>query len=1001
MRKFTCVIQILSFMVGLLACAHVSAAAQANRKMLGAETARKAARQDKQSLLSSLRSSTVKPTPAQQKLSTDLLQLVDRRFLPKTTKPEQLLETMRSSKRFTSNAPSGQVDQEINQGRVYVYIYFKTEGNLSALDGFEANVTDSDMENHYVAAWVNVSELEAMAALDDVRAIRPVLPPITQAGSVLTEGDAIHGSGQVRCTYSQRGAGMKVGVISDGVQNRAEAQATGDLPQDGEGLTVLADNYGGDEGTAMLEIVHDMAPEAELYFHHAGINSIAFNSAITSLANAGCHIICDDIIWTTEPFFEDGRIATHAGSIVQDKDIVYVSCAGNTGMSHYQGTFHSLSSNPMFHDFSHGKSSYTDLYLNISAGSTVFIVLQWDDSFGSAQNDYDLYLISYSTMDIVQSSETFQFISGDPIEIIQYTANAFTAGDFAIWVTQPDGSAETLEMFIYTNGQAYNYINNISTEDSIFGHQAMPEVLAVGAIAADDEDNDDIERYSSQGPATISHPIAETRDKPDICASDGVSVTGAGDFPSTFWGTSAAVPHVAGAAAQLWGAMPECSADVIRDMLLADTVDLGETGFDYIFGYGRLDILNAFYSNFNSRQFPYIEGFEDGLGDWINVTDSDTHDWARSSGTGVIMSTGPETGANGSQWYMTFETSAGQGTTAGDTAILESPEIDGANRRLTFRYHMFGASIGSLHVDLLHDGFHIQDLWSLSGQQQNSGFVEYDQATVDLTDYSGPIRIRFRAVAAGGNRGDIAIDDIQISGDDGNDQNPPAAPTELSAVTSEGKVSLDWADNCELDLAGYTVYRSTTSGSDYTPIADNLTDSEYIDDDIVDDMTYYYVVTAVDLAGNESAPSMEASTSNTGSAPAIGDDFESGDFSMLDWTFPGSAMWTVTTQTSHSGLYSAQAGTINDNQSSGLSVTLECPNGTIEFYCKVSSEMSFDLLEFYIDGRKKGQWSGEQDWTQVSFPVTEGNRRFNWVYSKDGSFSGGQDTAWIDDISIQ
>jgi len=95
--------------------------------------------------------------------------------------------------------------------------------------------------------------------------------------------------------FSQRGAGIKVGIISDSADNRADAQATGDLPADGAGLTVLHDVEDDDEGTAMLEIVHDMVPNGKLFFHDAGSNVIAFNSAIDARVSAGCHIRCDDI----------------------------------------------------------------------------------------------------------------------------------------------------------------------------------------------------------------------------------------------------------------------------------------------------------------------------------------------------------------------------------------------------------------------------------------------------------------------------------------------------------------------------------------------------------------------------------------------------------------------------------------------------------------------------------------------------------------------------------
>jgi len=126
--------------------------------------------------------------------------------------------------------------------------------------------------------------------------------------------------------------------------------------------------------------------------------------------------------------------------------------------------------------------------------------------------------------------------------------------------------------------------------------------------------------------------------------------------------------------------------------------------------------------------------------------------------------------------------------------------------------------------------------------------------------------------------------------------------------------------------------------------------------------------------------------------------FETGNFYAFEWISYGDEDWFVTSDEYNSGSHSAQAGSIEDNESSTLEVTLDCVSGDVSFYCKVSSESDFDYLTFYIDGVKQGEWSGEQDWVQVSFPVKAGTRTFEWTYSKDGSESGGDDTAWIDDI---
>jgi hypothetical protein len=126
--------------------------------------------------------------------------------------------------------------------------------------------------------------------------------------------------------------------------------------------------------------------------------------------------------------------------------------------------------------------------------------------------------------------------------------------------------------------------------------------------------------------------------------------------------------------------------------------------------------------------------------------------------------------------------------------------------------------------------------------------------------------------------------------------------------------------------------------------------------------------------------------------------FETGDFKKLDWATHGDAAWTVTSAESNSGTYSAQAGEIDDYGRTILQVRLDCVSGNISFYLKVDSEWDFDYLKFYINGVKQDEWSGKQDWTKVSFPVTAGIRTFEWTYSKDSSTSIGSDTAWIDDI---
>ena len=129
--------------------------------------------------------------------------------------------------------------------------------------------------------------------------------------------------------------------------------------------------------------------------------------------------------------------------------------------------------------------------------------------------------------------------------------------------------------------------------------------------------------------------------------------------------------------------------------------------------------------------------------------------------------------------------------------------------------------------------------------------------------------------------------------------------------------------------------------------------------------------------------------------------FESGDFSAYEWQFGGSANWTVVNNEANSGTYSAKSGTISDSQQTDLILTVEVlTDGEISFYRKVSSENGWDKLFFYIDNQEKGNWSGDEGWSQVSFPVTAGVHTFKWSYQKDSSVSSGSDCAWIDDIQF-
>jgi len=530
------------------------------------------------------------------KFSTDLLQLTNSTYLVPGTTRADVVSDLKTGGSYqlvgqgdlknTGIKTTVQAPSEI----VYVYVTLDQNTPLSTVDPFAWEVPNRDESSRTVVAWVEVSRLVPLASVPGVTQIHPVLPPVVNSGSVMSEGDRIHLADQVRARYGLTGAGVKIGIISDGVDHWSTAAATGDLPAN---LHVLRNSHGGDEGTAMLEIVHDTAPDAELYFRDCGSNTLDFNNGIDALADAGCTIICDDIGWIGDPFFEDGTIATHVQTLTSTRNILYVSSAGNQAQEHYQGMY-TQDGTTNWHDFSGGTASrYKSLYINFPPGASAQIVLEWDDPWTGSANDYDMYLYTLGGGEMLARSDYTQNGNDEPIEYLSWVNSGSSTVDTEIDILNVNGAAEprTLEVFIYYQGGTRVYSNNIVTADSIFGHPAAPNAVAVGAIRASDPSVDTIEYFSSRGPSTIRYPGTVLRSKPDVTGIDGVSVTGSGGFPSPFYGTSASAPDVAAVAALVWSGAPARKASEVRTALLSSSDDLGSAGPDNTFGYGRVNAV--------------------------------------------------------------------------------------------------------------------------------------------------------------------------------------------------------------------------------------------------------------------------------------------------------------------------------------------------------------------------------------------------------------------------
>ncbi len=532
------------------------------------------------------------------------------------TKMKTMGVTRNNVQNFKTEELSTPVVKVNDSGNVQTYIHVNNEVNdakLAQLKALGVIIEIANTKYKIVQAWVPFDKLEEVGNLSFVTKITAPIYGKPRTGSVETEGDAILGSDDVRDILGFDGRGVNVCAISDGADSIAESQATGDLPDD---IFIDSTHSGrGDEGTALMEIIHDIAPGAQLFFSGPSTSVEMLDSIEFCADNAD--VIVDDLGFLGEGFFEDGPVAVEAADAV-DEGVVFVSAAGNDADQHYQGLYRdtdtSNASNNL-HDFglAAGQSSDVAMRVRIPPQQRVVFVLQWNDRFGQSSNDYDLFLFDPSTGDEITRSDDVQNGNDDPIELaVVANTSSSSFEEIDIVINRFSGQSRTLEMFF--NGPVIPQQFNVP-EDSVFGHPAVPGVIAVGAVPSNNPNA--IELFSSRGPATISFP-SETRPKPDVVAPDRVSITGAGDFPSSnpgfFAGTSAAAPHVAGVVALMLDKNPNLTSAQVRENLdagsselgrqtatpaevaniLGDTaIDLGQPGFDNVFGFGRVDAFEA------------------------------------------------------------------------------------------------------------------------------------------------------------------------------------------------------------------------------------------------------------------------------------------------------------------------------------------------------------------------------------------------------------------------
>ena len=325
----------------------------------------------------------------------------------------------------TADIMSNDAFQIDDQGRVFITVIARP-GKLDEAQALllSLGMVDLIYSIDYpltIAGFLPCPNAIDLDANSDILLSADVIPrPIVDGGLVTSQGDRAQRSDLVREGYALDGAGVKIGVISDSYAatsvytTATQDIANGDLPA--TGVEVLSDGSRfsdpTDEGRAMLQIVHDVAPGAELAFKTGFVTAGDFAKSIKDLANVNCDIIVDDVTWITEPFFTDGAVAL-AVDTVTAAGVTYVSAAGNYGPRAYGASFNSggpvstvgsaelsaiYANNPnaTIHNF----GSSVQQRLRLEPGNYTF-ALHWDEPVvsldgenGGAMSDLDFYVVN-------------------------------------------------------------------------------------------------------------------------------------------------------------------------------------------------------------------------------------------------------------------------------------------------------------------------------------------------------------------------------------------------------------------------------------------------------------------------------------------------------------------------------------------------------------------------------------------------------------------------------
>lgn len=488
---------------------------------------------------------------------------------------------------------------EIADGRVQVQITVdpkEVDQVIAAIENQGGEITTVSQAEDRLQGWIPLASLKEVNEISGVYKIsRPAYAypaDILAAGSSMTEGVSVMNAAPWH-TAGITGNGVKVGIIDGGFTGFNSLLGT-DLP-----ASVTSKNFVDGEtdpmvdgttihGTACAEIVHDVAPGADLYL--AKVNTdLDLQEAMLWLKDTHqVDVITTSLAWfNITPGDGTGEFATWVNQ-ARSADILWTTASGNYRENHWGGTFSDTDADE-FHNFStlfnDGCLGPSGLCYLLPSGVPISIYLRWDD-WTSVDQDYDLWLVrcteDWSSCSAYDGSWDLQ--DGSPGQTPTEAIFTWTSGADAFYLLAIERWSSTRNVHFELISVEWPLEYQVYTR-SIANLADAPGAVTVAAL--DVVSPYPQEAYSSEGPTNgPGGTAAGGFTKPDISAFANVSTESYG--PTGFNGTSAATPHVAGAAALVKSAYPSFTPDQIQTYLETNAVDMGPGGMDTLFGYGRL-----------------------------------------------------------------------------------------------------------------------------------------------------------------------------------------------------------------------------------------------------------------------------------------------------------------------------------------------------------------------------------------------------------------------------